>query len=375
MTQALKGRPNRAPMDRPFKSWPSFSTHTQGVALGWDISGPLALARQMTTNEHLPPARALSEVPPFMRWNLLLVLSACCVALFSAGCGGQAPSSSAHPTNEVYLARGVLKELKPDGKTAVIRHEEIPNYMDAMTMDFEVKDKRELAGLKPGDALSFRLLVTTNDAWIDQVRKLAPQNTTNQPNEVVLNTGTGTNAAPAKFRKSPVVEPLEVGQQVPDYQFTNHLGQPVSFGQLKGKAFAITFVFTRCPLPTYCPRMNGNFASAQNKLAALAHAPTNWILFSISFDPEWDTPERMAKYARPYGVDPRHWQFVVSDFWNIDGLTEQLGVQFWKQDGSINHNLRTAVFDTRGRLQKVLIGNEWGVDEFVEELVKATRVQ
>jgi protein SCO1/2 len=98
-------------------------------------------------------------------------------------------------------------------------------------------------------------------------------------------------------------------------------------------------------------------------------------LLSISFDPEWDTPARLALYARQYSPDPAHWQFVTSDFWNLDGLTEQLGLQFWKASGSISHNLRTAVFDTRGRLQTNIIGNEWKVEDFVAEMKKAAQVK
>ncbi len=288
---------------------------------------------------------------------------------------GGASSAVTDTNREIYAVKGVLKELKPDGKTAVIAHERIPDYMEPMVMDFEVKEKRELAGLRAGDYLSFRLIVTTNDAWIDQVQKLAPPNTNRQPDKITLPAGEGTNAKPATFRKSPVVEALEVGQKVPDYKFTNHLDQPVNLGAMKGRAFALTFIFTRCPLPTFCPRMSGNFATAQQKLLERAGAPTNWMLFSVSFDPEFDTPARLARYAGSYAVNTNHWQFLVSDFWNIDGITEQLGVVFYKDQGSINHNLRTAVFDTQGRLQRVFVSNDWNVDEFVDEVIKAARAQ
>jgi len=272
-------------------------------------------------------------------------------------------SSSGDTNRQVFQVKGVIKVIKPNGKTAEIAHEEIPNYMEPMTMDFDVKDKRELTGLKAGDYIAFQLVVTTNDAWIENTRKLAPQNT---------NAAVSTNAAP-HLRKSPVVEPLEVGDKVPDYKFTNHLGQAVSFAQFQGRALGITFVFTRCPLPTYCPRMSGNFAAATAKLAAMPNGPTNWSLLSVSFDPEWDTPARLAIYAQQYKPDTNHWQFATTDFWNLDGLTEQLGLQFWKQDGTISHNLRTAVIDTKGRLQKVFIGNEWSPDEFVAEMLKAAQ--
>src|ERR1051325_4313016 len=73
---------------------------------------------------------------------------------------------------KMYQVKGVVRELKADGKTVVIQHEEIPNYMKAMTMPFEVKDLKELRGLKPGDAISFRMIVTEKEGWIDHVAKL-----------------------------------------------------------------------------------------------------------------------------------------------------------------------------------------------------------
>jgi protein SCO1/2 len=293
-------------------------------------------------------------------------------ALIMSACD-KAPSNANQQSGDrkTFEVKGVLKELKPNGRTAVIAHEEIPDYMPAMTMDLDVKDKRELEGLQPGDAISFRMVVTSDDGWIENVRKLTPGTT----NAITITSTNATNAGPLTFRKAPVVEPLEVGQAVPDYKFTNHLGQPISFRQFEGQALGITFIFTRCPFPNFCPRMNSHFQQAQAKLKAMPDAPTNWMLLSISFDPEWDTPARMKKYAEPYRLETNHWQFATSDFWNIDGLTEQLGLQFWKDQATINHNLRTAVFDTKGRLRKIFAGNEWTPDEFVTEMVNAAKVK
>ena len=104
--------------------------------------------------------------------------------------------------------------------------------------------------LKAGDVVSFRMTVTATDSWIDQIRKLTPPIPTELPTREGL-----------RFMKN--VEPLQIGDRVPDYQFTNELGQPINIGDLKGQALAITFIFTRCPLPNFCPRMTGNFAEAQ----------------------------------------------------------------------------------------------------------------
>ena len=69
-----------------------------------------------------------------------------------------------------FSAEGVVKELKRDGKTVIITHKTITNFMDAMTMPFKAKESKDLAGLRAGDQISFRLSVTEDESWIDAVR-------------------------------------------------------------------------------------------------------------------------------------------------------------------------------------------------------------
>jgi protein SCO1/2 len=259
---------------------------------------------------------------------------------------------------QIYAVRGVIKELKPDGKTVVIRHEEVPEYMPAMTMPFEVKDRKELAGLKPGDKVSFRMLVSDTEGWIDQVTLLGE-------------TDPGEPPPRETFRRARTVEPLEIGDPIPDYPFTNELGQAFSLGQFKGKALALTFIFTRCPFPNFCPRMSENFAGAHRQLAAMKDGPTNWHFLSLSFDPEFDTPATLKNYASRYKYDPNHWTFATGALIEIDAITEQFGLVFPREGANFNHNLRTVVIDARGRVQKVFVGNEWKVEDFVVEMVKA----
>jgi protein SCO1 len=300
------------------------------------------------------------------------------LALLICGCENRpsANNPSVTDTNrQVFEVRGVLKEVKPNGRVAEITHEEITNYMAAMTMDFEVKDKRELEGLKPGDNLLFRMVVTKEDGWIENVRKLPPATPTNAGQVVTLPGTTSTN--PVSFRRAPIVEPLNVGDAIPDYKFTNQFGQPISLAQFKGQALGFTFIFTRCPFPTFCPRMSQHFVKVQSALKSTPGSPTNWMLLSLSFDPEWDTPARLAKYAAQYNLDTNHWQWATSDLWNIDAITEQFGMVFYRDTpgGLPNHTLRTVVIDARGRVQKVFLGNEWTPEEMTAEMVKAAAVK
>jgi protein SCO1/2 len=251
--------------------------------------------------------------------------------------------------------------LEPDGKTAIIRHEAIAGYMPAMTMPFEVRDTNLLRGLKAGDAISFELAVTPAEGWIQAVTKLdaaAPEHAAQGAPQPVLH-----------FSRA--LEPLEVGDRLPDYQFTNELGQAVRLSQFKGQVLALTFFFTSCPFPDYCPRMTSNFGQAERQLERMTNAPAHWHLLSISFDPAHDTPARLATYARAADYDQTHWSFLTGDEDQISGLAEQMGENYWHEEGSIGHNLRTVVVDASGHIRDIIPGNKWTIAEFVQEIVKA----
>ena len=263
---------------------------------------------------------------------------------------------------QVFQVKGVVKEVLPASKQVKIDHEKIPNYMAAMTMTFDVKDPNELAGILPGDTVSFRMVVKEKDGWIDHIKK-------NGSTTPIL------TAAPEDFRRVREVDPLKVGDMMPDYHFTNELGQAVSLSDFKGQALAFTFIFTRCPFPTFCPRMSDNFAAAQKKLKAMPNLSTNWHLLTISFDPGFDTPAVLKSYAKRFQADPQHWSFATGELIDITAITEQFGLLFWKpnpqEPAGISHNLRTVVIDAEGRIQKVFTENVWKVDELVAEIAKA----
>jgi protein SCO1 len=279
-----------------------------------------------------------------------------------SGCGQKGAVHASR--TQVFIVKGVVKELEPDGKTAVIRHEAIPGYMEAMTMPFEVRDTNLLHGLKPGDTISFALDVTPSEGWIQALTKLesaAPE--TSAP-------ATNAETKPV-MHVSRALEPLDEGDPLPDYHFTNELGEPVRLSEFKGQVLAFTFFFTSCPFPDYCPRMTSNFGKAEKQLEALTNAPARWHLLSISFDPARDTPAKLATYARNAEYDKSHWSFLTGDEDQISGLAEQIGENYWREEGSIGHNLRTVVVDASGHIRKIIPGNKWTVEEFVKDMVEA----
>jgi protein SCO1/2 len=289
------------------------------------------------------------------------------VGLVMVSCG-KAPeltSTSAPPTQStnqrVFQVQGVVKSIKPSQKEIEIKHEEIPGYMPAMTMPFDVRDTNELAGLQPGQTVSFRLIVTDTDGWIDHIQSLAAK-----PDVV---SSVSTSAPPIR-----VVEPLQLHEPLPEYHFTNQLGQTISTTQFKGNALAITFLFTRCPFPTFCPRLANDFEETQQKLLTLQAGPTNWHLLTISFDPEHDMPEVLKSYAEAHHYDPAHWTFATGDLGDVSGFGDLFGLAFWHDSsGSITHNMRAAVIDANGRLQRVFEGKDWTSAELLAEMVKAAK--
>lgn len=303
----------------------------------------------------------------FLRFSLI-----CLLGVTAVSCGQRNAAEEPLPKKEetttvlntnlqIFQVRGEIKELKPDGKTVRIQHEEIPGYMAAMTMNLEARDT-DLSGFKPGDYISFRMLVTEDDGWIDQLQKV-DASAVKSPTELPSRRGA--------FRPSRDVEVLDVGDTLPEYTFTNQFGKVFKTSDFKGNAVAINFIFTSCPFPTYCPRMSQNFAQALKQLKESKDAPTNWHLLTITIDPETDSPAVLERYAKTYNYDPQRWTFATGDPVEITAITEQLGQTFWREGGTINHNLRTVVLDGQGRLQTILPSNEWPVEELVEAVIAA----
>jgi protein SCO1/2 len=248
---------------------------------------------------------------------------------------------------------GVLLESQSAGRSAVIAHDDIPGYMSAMTMSFNVKQPAELQGLQRGDKISFQLFVNEKDAWIEDIKRTG---------------GSGAiRWSPPPADSGPE---LKLGALVPDFVLTNQAGQAVHLRDFKGRALALTFFFSRCSLPTFCPLMNKNLAAVQQELQQSATG-TNWQLLSISFDPQFDTVDLLGSLASYYHGDPQHWSFGTSSPGEIRKLGGAFGLKYWNENGSISHNLRTAVIDASGRLQKVFDGNEWQPAELVAEMRKA----
>jgi protein SCO1 len=261
-------------------------------------------------------------------------------------------SLSAKPAERIFQARGIVRGLDFNEKIVSIQHEAISNFMAAMTMPFTVKSTNELAGLSVGDKISFELHVTETESWIDGISKI------------------GT-ASPDK-NQSPTNQQISGTQKNPLWycKFTNELGQAVSLNDFHGQALAVTFIYTRCPLPNACRRLSKNFQEAEQKLEAMPSAPTNWHFISFTFDPDYDTPDVLKNYGKLYNYNPAHWSFLTGSPEKIAELTRLSDLKVEFDDGLIKHNFRTFVVDATGHLQTVFpISGDFS-DSIVAEMLK-----
>jgi protein SCO1/2 len=305
-----------------------------------------------------------------MKYSLLFALGVLATAL--AGCGQKPSAPPLAGTNQMppalepksYLAHGVVKKVDATDKTITIQHEKIADYMEAMTMPFKVKDPALLEGLQAGDVIWFRLWVAKDESWIDKIKK-------EESSEPKPQASVPDQREPVRVARD--VEPLKVGDLMPNYHFTNELGQGVDLKDFRGQALAFTFIFTRCPLPDFCPRMSHNFADVSERLKALPNAPTNWHLLTITFDPTFDTPTVLKGYSQAFQNDPAHWNFVTGSMLDTDALTDQFELIIVKRGNEWDHKVRTVVVDATGKVQTIIYGNEWKPETLVEEIVKAAK--
>ena len=144
------------------------------------------------------------------------------------------------------------------------------------------------------------------------------------------------------------MERVQAGETVPDFALIDQNGQAVRLSDFKAKAVVLTFIYTRCPIPNFCPLMSKNFAELQRRLSQ--EFPGKAHLLSISIDPEFDTPEVLKNYAARYNSDEQHWTFATGTREEIEFTGALFGLIQEPAGGLINHDLRTALIGPDGRL-------------------------
>jgi protein SCO1/2 len=287
-------------------------------------------------------------VLPMQKFALIV-----CLALALPGCER---STNRGEAAQHYETRGIVRGFSPDRRTIEIEHENIPGFMPSMTMPFSVRDQKEIVDLRTGDAISFRMTVTEKDFWIDRVHKI-------NRNAVQL---PGSRATPRVVANE--TTRLGEGAEIPAFTLTNQDGQRITRESFRGRPFVLTFIFTRCPIPSFCPRMSNNFADLQSAIKAGTGKLAKTRLLSITLDPDFDTPQVLKEHSAHLHVDPDVWNLATSDSKEIDALTQAFSVYRQAEGGTISHGLATALIDEDGKIDKVWRGNGWKPAEVIEEI-------
>jgi len=174
---------------------------------------------------------------------------------------------------------------------------------------------------------------------------------------VIFNVGRGL--------RSTMPEPLPVLGQVPEFELTDHWGRPFGSKDLRGRAWVANFIFTRCP--TVCPMFTAKMGRIQHRSRGLLN---QLHLVSFSVDPDYDTPERLAEYARKHRASARAWSFLTGPLGDIEPVViGGLKVAMGRGDpgahgltegdlGGIFHGSHFVLVDPQGRIRGYYDSND-----------------
>jgi protein SCO1/2 len=248
-----------------------------------------------------------------------------------------------------YDLKGKVVSVDKAREQVTLAHEPVEGYMDAMTMPFNVKDKWALDELAPGQEVEATLVVQGTRSWIEG---LIISQTTDSGDSVVEN-------------------PLpEIGDEVPDFPLLNQAGKPIHLAEFRGRPLLLTFIYTRCPLPDYCPLTSKNFSEIHRKLQSMPDSDRKPRLLTVSFDTEYDTPSVLRDYAGRYmnPTDFSEWEFASGSADQIKEITGYFGLSYYKESDQIVHSLVTALIGPEGELEHLYLGNEWTPDRVLADL-------
>ena len=265
--------------------------------------------------------------------------------------------SAAGPNYKVYKLRGKVVSTNAATGEVTLNHEAIPGFMDAMTMPYMLKDPNILSELHPGDILTADVLVSQTpdaDVLLDHIDIVAQ--------------------GKADYRPAVIYHVPSPGDSVPDFKLRNQDGRIIHLNQFRGRDVLITFIYTRCPLPNFCPMVTRNFAVIDKELAANAALKGKTHLLCVSFDPENDTPERLKAYGEQYiGSDAKaafaNWDFAVPDKPMLTEMAKYFDVGITPgPEQTITHTLSTTLIGRDGKVIKFYPGNEWTPDQVVADV-------
>ena len=265
-----------------------------------------------------------------------------------------------------YDVRGLVLKVDPSRKSMLVSCENIPGFMEAMTMPFEVREPKMLEGLQPGMAVKFVLVVDGDSSYADDVQARAFENLELDPTQARRMHLLEKEVAPS----SSLPSALAVGQPVPDFTLTDQNRRRIQLSQFAGKVVAVTFVYTRCPFPNYCFRLSNNFGQLQKRFKE--RMGRDLVLLTIVIDPANDGPEALTHYAKIWKADSEGWHFLTGSLPEIKQIAGKFDMSFYPDEALLVHSFHTAVIDRQEKLAANLEGNEFSsqqLGDLVETLL------
>ena len=285
------------------------------------------------------------------RFALIIVL----ILVTAASCAPDKPSTNA----QRYELKGKVVSIEKDKHIITVAHEEIKDFMESMTMPFQVRDEWVFDTVAPGDQITAILVVDGAEYWLENV---------------VIAKVTVDPSAPSSSGGSEA----QPGDSVPDFALVNQDNKPIRTSQYRGKALLLTFIYTRCPIPDYCNLMSTNFAELDRELQKQPEFYDKTRLLTISIEPEHDTPAVLRSYGAShtgrYAEEKfTHWQFATGTKDQVKDIAKFFGLQYYPDKDQIIHGLRTAIISPDGKVVKVYRGNEWKPADVILDLQRILR--
>jgi protein SCO1/2 len=263
------------------------------------------------------------------------------ILMVAAGC------RPAEPVREYRLV-GQILAVDHQRNRVTIRHQDIDGFMPGMTMPFPVRDVSLLNGRVAGELVEATLSVQGTDAWVSRL--------------TVTGKAPITEAAPLRG--------LGPGDRIADASLVDQDGAPMRVADLRGHAAVVSFIYTRCPLPEYCPTIEARLGAVQLAIKGDSALAGTRVL-AVTLDPAHDTPPVLAVHARERHADPSIWRFASGTADAIDAFGRQFGLAVTRTSSEptgIEHNLRTVILDPDLRIVAVLTGSDWPASEAISAL-------
>lgn len=291
-----------------------------------------------------------------------LLLLSIAAAMTITGCRGRAAAPMSKSDTNAYPVKGIVVRTDPATGDLTLNHQAVPGLMSAMTMTYHVVDRSALSELHPGDLISANLLSAEKGKGSADMAI----------GDIVVLAQAKPDYKPASRYHFPAP-----GDVVPDFKFVNQSDRSISLQQFRGKIVLMTFIYTRCPLSDYCPRMSHNFADIDKALQADPALYKQTHLLSVSFDPAYDTPKVLRSYGEAYTgryvkETFQHWQFAAPSVAELPEVEHYFDVGVTPgENGTLQHSLSTVLIGKDGKVIAFYPTNDWTPAQLMAQIKKA----